>query len=82
MLFFCNLLIQFTNREKNNTGLLSCGNTLGPLIEKVCIQVMGEPAGPTTANNITIWAKFGQLYHLISAELGESTWFLLADYIS
>ena len=72
MLFFCDLLIWFTNREKNNTGFLSYGNTLGPLIEKVCIQVIGKPADPTMANNIATWAKFGQLYHFISVELKES----------
>lgn len=81
-LFFRDLLIQFTNREKNDTGLLPRGKALGPLVEKVCIQVTGELALPTTANDIATWAKFGQLCHLIGAELGESAWFLLADYIS
>ena len=81
-LFFRDLLIRFTNRGKNDTGFLPRGKALGPLVEKVCIQVTGEPARPTTANDIATWAKFGQLCHLIGAVLGESAWFLLADYIS
>ena len=54
MLFFRNLLIQFTNRKKNDTGLLPHKKPLSLLVKKVCIQFIGKPACPITANNIAI----------------------------
>lgn len=82
-LFFRDLLMAFIGKKKPDTGPgFPRGKALGPLIEKVCIRVTGEPPSATTAKDIDTWAKFGQLYHLIGAELGESAWFLLVDYIS
>ncbi|MCJ1387868.1 hypothetical protein MMC18_000711 [Xylographa bjoerkii] len=79
-LFFRDLLTRFT-RSKDDKGLLPRGKGLRPLVQKACKQLTGELIVPRTIDDITVWAKVGQLYHLIGAEIGDGSLLLLSDHI-
>jgi hypothetical protein len=79
-LFFRDLLIRLA-RSKDDNGFLPRGKGLRPLVEKACRQITGEPILPKTIDDVAAWVKVGQLYHLVGAEIGEGSLFLLSDHL-